>query len=209
MREEIFGPVMTIFVYEDDKLVYKIKISPHSKMINLNNVIKKHYAPIGWIYIYKDNYAIKEIQYTLVARSKDAKLRNKVLYDSPLHYSVKIKFKEYQEKMYMQFFSCITPKLLNTGIKRNLDDNQVDKIEVSDSFYYSKQEILFNEIIIDKNQVDSRLNKSWNDNLFKKSSSYNHTFWESYNILLESEEQKKMINDLEKKASLKEQFKNN
>lgn len=181
---------------EGDRYVYKIKINPNPKMINLNKVLKKDYAPIGWIFIYKDNFAIKEIEYILVAASKNSKLRNHLLYDTPVHYKVNLKYVEHNGKMYLNYFSCNLPK--NLGYIRGLG---------KEDYYYTKQEILFTEIITNQEEINKlTINKKWNNNLFI-SRSYNEDFWENKTILLENKEEKKMILDLEKKLSLKKQFK--
>ena len=64
-------------------------------MVNLNKVLKKDYIPIGWFYIYKDNFAIKELDYSLVAGSKNSKLRNSMIYGTPIHFKINLKYIEY------------------------------------------------------------------------------------------------------------------
>jgi len=185
---------------EGNRYVYKIKITPHPKMMNLNNVLKKNYIPVGWIFIYKDNFAIKEVEYALIASSKGSKLRNKLIFDTKVHYKVNLKYKEYNGKMYLNYFSCSVPKSL--GIIPKVDYNNKDE------YYYTKQEILFTEVVTNKEKVDKIiLNQSWDDNLFAPRS-YNKKFWKNHTILLENREQKKMIKDLEKKVKLKEQYSN-
>jgi len=190
---------------EGDRYVYKIKITPHSKMVDLNSILKKNYVPVGWLFIYKDNYAIKELEYSLIAASKSAKLRNKLIYGTPIHYTVNLKYIEYNNRMYLKYFSCEVPKSINTYFKQTESGDYEVRSE-EDRFYYTKQEVLFTEFITDKEEIELRLQKPWNDDLFTPRP-YHEQFWKNYNILLESKEQHKMIQDLEDKVRLSDQFK--
>ena len=201
-QKHIFS--LDTLLLEGERYIYKIKITPHPKMINLNNVLKKRYVPIGWIYIYKDNFAIKELEYALIAASKGAKLRNKSIYDTPVHYTVNLKYIEYNDKMYLNYFSCNVPKRINIYFKQTKTGEHEIRSE-EDRFYYTKQEILFTEIITDTKVINTLLTESWDDDLFSPRP-YNAEFWKDYNVLLESNEQQKLIQDLEKNIKLKEQF---
>ncbi len=106
-----------------------------------------------------------------------------------VHYKVNLKYIEYDGKMYLNYFSCDVPKSL-----ANLAFLSKNKAE----YYYTKQEILFTEIVTDKKVIDANLQKEWYDNLFSPRP-YNKEFWKNYTILLESKEQQKLIQDLEKK----------
>ena len=190
--------ILDTILSEGDRQVFKIKITPKQKMINLNKVLKKDYIPIGWIYIYKDNFAIKELDYSLIASSESAKLRNSMIYGTPVKYKINLKYIEYNNKMYLNYYSCSVPKNLNMVVNySNSDEN----------FYYTKQEILFTEIII-KNAYIIASSINWNNDLFLPIK-YNEKYWNSKTILLENNEQKKLIKDLEKKVSLENQFRQN
>jgi len=193
---------------DGDRYVYKVKITPHPKMIDLNTVLKKQYAPIGWIYIYKDNYAIKELEYALIAVSKGAKLRNRLIFGSPFHYKVNLKYYDYNGKMYLKYFSCNVPKTINFLAPLNAN-GEYDKENIrkkNDRYYYTKQEILFTEIMTDTKVINTSLTESWDDDFFKMRT-YHSEFWKNYNVLLESEEQQQLIQDLEGKVKLRDQFK--
>ena len=116
-----------------------------------------------------------------------------------------IKFIEIEGKMYPKYLSYLKPVVTNKlktvlgKIKNGIEPN-------SEDFYYSKQEILFTKIITDSLKINKLLAKPWNDNLFSPHP-YHATFWKNYNVLLESETEQKMRQDLEKKVGLKEQFK--
>jgi hypothetical protein len=192
----------------DSRMVYKIKITPNKEMIELNSTLKKHYAPVGWIYIYEDNFAIKELDYSIIAASKDAKLRNKMLFGTNVMSSINLKYFEYNGKMYLKYFSCTIPKMVNVSFKPD-SSGKYDKDSIrskTDQYYYTKQEILFSELIIDSERINSLYNNlNWDDDLFKERP-YNDGFWNNFNILLESKEDLKMRLDLEKKMSLIKQF---
>lgn len=200
-KKHIFS--LDTLLLEGDRYVYKIKITPHSKMVDLNSILKKNYVPVGWLYVYKDNYAIKELEYSLIAASKSAKLRNKLIYGTPIHYTVNLKYIEYNDKMYLNYFSCEVPKSINTYFKQTKTGEYEIRSE-EDRFYYTKQEVLFTKFITNKD--DLALNKKWSDDLFL-TKLYNAGFWKNYNVLLESSEQQKMIQDLEEKVKLRDQFK--
>jgi|GEM_PF-258573 len=196
---------------ENNKVVYKIKVSPSKQMIDLKTdyTYNGGLAPIGWLYVYGDNYAIKEIEYALVASSINQKLRSKLIFDTRVNHKIKIKFIEYKGKMFPKYYSYEAPKNVNFIFKPDTngkyDKNKIRNEE--DRYYYTKQEILFNEIITDKDSINEILqNKSWNSNIFTPKP-YNESFWDNYNILLENQDEKKMRLDLERKVNLKEQFK--
>ena len=67
--------------------------------------------------------------------------------------------------------------------------------------YYTIQEILFTEIIRDPEAVAKALKKEWSSDIFS-SRPYNEDFWENYNVLLESEEEDQLIQDLTRRATL-------
>jgi hypothetical protein len=186
---------------EGNRQVFKIKITPKQNMVNLNKVLKKDYIPIGWFYIYKDNFAIKELDYSLVAGSKNSKLRNSMIYGTPIHFKINLKYIEYNNRMYLNYYSCSVPKSLNMGISDGVTGNS------NENFYLTKQEILFTEIII-KNADSIASSINWNNDLFLPIK-YDEEYWNNNTILLESKEQKKLILDLEKKVSLENQFKQN
>ena len=69
-----------------------------------------------------------------------------------------------------------------------------------EQFYYTVQEILFTEVIQDPAVISEALQKPWSDDIFLQRP-YNNEFWENYNILLESEEEEKLVQDLSKRAT--------
>lgn len=195
----------TILVDNDRKL-YKIKISESTDMIGLNtkNIYNEGYQAKGWMYIYWDNYAIKKIEYELVAASEAQKRRSKSLFDTQINHKLVITYMEYQDKMYPNYIYYETPKLVNTGDRssdRTLKEKKELRKERDEQFYYTVQEILFTEIVQDPDAIAEALEMEWSSDIFTPRP-YNESFWKNYNVLLESEEEEKLIRDLSKRASL-------
>lgn len=194
----------TILVDNERKL-YKIRISKGNSFVGLDTkgIYNEGYEARGWLYIYYDNYAIKKIEYDLVAASKAQKIRSKRLFDTQVNHKLVITYKEYQDKMYPSYIYYETPKLVNIGYrsKEKVSAAEEHRYNKEERFYNSVQEILFSEIILDREDISNRLQDSWDMDIFS-SKPYNKEFWDTYNVLLESEEDEKLIQDLSKRASL-------
>lgn len=195
----------TILV-DNGRKIYKIKIEKGADFVGLNtpNIYNEGFEPKGWIYIYYDNYAIKKVEYELVAASDVQKKRSKSLFDTQTIHKLVMTYKDYDGKMYSNYIYYETPKLVNTG------DRSSDRIKTEaepgfdkdEQYYYTIQEILFSDIIQDPELVKKELRQNdWSADIFS-SKPYNESFWKSYNVLLESKEEEKLIQDLSKRASL-------
>lgn len=195
----------TILV-DDGRKIYKIKIKESREFVGLGTkgIYNEGYNAQGWLYIYYDNYAFKKIEYELVAASSAQKSRSKRLFGTQTNHKLVINYIEYNDRMYPNYIYYETPKLVNVGLKKgkNISQKEVDRFNREERYYKTVQEILFSEIILDKEIVKSELNsKSWDMDIFQ-SKPYNQNFWKSYNVLLESEEDEEMIDDLSQRASL-------
>ncbi|MGZ0016470.1 carboxypeptidase-like regulatory domain-containing protein [Yeosuana sp. AK3] len=182
----------TVFGFGNEK-IYKIKFSKSIK--------KSSKLDIGYLYVQNKNFAITEIKYSvLVGKSHH---RWKATGQNML-YTTNIKFKEYEEKMYPFYISHETFKINNLHSLKNSENHEEVNSVIG---YLTHQEILFSEIITQKQEIVkiTENSKYWNDNIFLKEK-YNSSFWDIYNFILESKEQQKLILDLEKKVSLKKQF---
>ncbi|PKA83651.1 carboxypeptidase-like protein [Ulvibacter sp. MAR_2010_11] len=191
---------------DDGRKLYKIKITKGKDYIGLNtkNIYNDGYNANGWLYIYWDNYAFKKIEYELVAASPAQKSRSKSLFDTQVNHKLIITYIEYDGKMYPNYFYYETPKLVNVGDRSSDKDKKEESELRSDreqQFYYTVQEILFTEIIRDQELIDLELKKDWSEDIFLVRP-YNKEFWKKYNVLLESEEEEKLIHDLSQRASL-------
>ena len=194
----------TILV-ENDRKIYKIQISKSFEHINLETkgIYNDGFEPKGWMYIYWDTYAIKRIEYELHAASKAQRSRSKTLFDTYLNHKLIINYKEYQDKMYLNYVYYETPKLVNVGVAEDDPRTEIDESAVNkeERYYYTIQEILFTEIITDKDVVNEAISKTWDADMFSPKP-YDKTFWKNYNTLLESEEEEKLIQDLTQRYSL-------
>lgn len=188
---------------DDGRKLYKIKISESTNFVNLETpgIFNDGYIANGWMYIYWDNYAIKKIEYELIAASDAQKSRSKTLFDTKVNHKLVMTYKEYEDKMYPNYIYYETPKLVTVGQKPT-DVTSKDVIYDKDErFYYTIQELLFTEIITDTEIINQALQQPWDADIFSPKP-YNKTFWRNYNTLLESEEDEKLIQDLTKRSSL-------
>ena len=212
MAEALFGEKMlnnhqfdldTILVDEGRK-IYKIKISKSYEFIGLNteNIYNEGYEASGWIYIYWDNYAIKKIEYELVAASNAQKSRSKSLFNTLVNHKLIMTYMEFEDKMYPSYIYYESPKLVNIGDRSSEKEKRSELGEEKDEqFYFTIQEILFTEVIQDPDIINQRLQNVWSEDIFSPKP-YNSEFWKNYNVLLESEEEGKLIHDLTKQATL-------
>ena len=194
----------TILV-DNDRKIYKIEIKKGFDFVGLNTkgIYNEGFESKGWIYIYWDTFAIKKIEYDLIASSDKQKGRSKSLLGTINNHKLIISYMEYDGKMYPNYY-YETPKLVNVGDRStdNLYKTAEEKKKLKEEqFYYSVQEILFTEIIQDTTEIEKALQKPWSDDIFIQRP-YNKEFWENYNVLLESEEEEKLVQDLSKKATL-------
>ncbi|MBT0608976.1 carboxypeptidase-like regulatory domain-containing protein [Aequorivita echinoideorum] len=195
----------TILV-EDGRKLYKIKISRSKDFIGLGteNIYNEGYEAQGWIYIYWDNYAIKKVEYELVAASDAQKKRSKSLFGTQLNHKLILSYKDFDGKMYPSYIFYETPKLVNVGDRSSdAERNAAETGSTRDEqFYTTTQEILFTEIIREPEMVSEALNQeNWDSDIFLVRP-YNAKFWKNYNVLLESREEEKLIQDLSKRATL-------
>ncbi|NNK81646.1 MAG: carboxypeptidase-like regulatory domain-containing protein [Flavobacteriaceae bacterium] len=194
----------TILVDNERKL-YKIKISESEEYVGLNTkgIYNEGYTADGWLYIYYDNYAIKKVEYNLSAASSAQKSRSKTLFGTQTNHKLILTYMEYEDKMYPNYIYYETPKLVNVGLKTDekVTKEEEERYNKEERYYYTVQEILFTEIILDKDVVKQASELKWDSDIFA-SKPYNKTFWNNYNVLLESEEDEKLIQDLTKRAIL-------
>lgn len=192
----------TVLVDNERKL-YKIRIKKGNDFVGLDTkgVFNEGYEARGWIYIYWDNYAFKKIEYELVASSAAQKTRSKSLFDTQINHKLVITYKEYKERMYPNYIYYETPKLVNVGRPKKRLTLEETLSESDKRYYYTIQEILFSEIILDKEEIDKARKTKWDMDIFSPKT-YNKEFWKNYNILLESEEEQELIQDLSRKATL-------
>lgn len=191
---------------ENGRKIYKIKISKGEDFVGLNTpgIYNEGFAPKGWVYIYYDNYAFKKLEYELIADSDVQKRRSKDLFDTQVLHKLIITYRDYEDKMYPNYVYYETPKLVNTG-DRSSEREKTESapgFDKGEQFYFTVQEILFTDLIQDSEEINEELkDKVWSADIFSPKP-YNSDFWKNYNVLLESEEEGKLIYDLSKRATL-------
>ena len=194
----------TILV-DNDRKIYKIKIAESTDFVGLDTkgIYNEGFTANGWLYIYYDNYAIKKLEYELVAASDAQKSRSKRLFDTQVNHKLVISYMEYENKMYPNYIYYETPKLVNVGLKAKgkVTKEEKERYNKEERYYFTIQEILFSEVILDKEKVKQRLQQPWDIDIFSPKP-YNKEFWKNYNILLESEEDEQLIEDLSQRATL-------
>ncbi|WP_411767712.1 carboxypeptidase-like regulatory domain-containing protein [Winogradskyella sp. A3E31] len=194
----------TILV-DNDRKIYKIKISESSDFVGLDTkgIYNEGFNANGWLYIYYDNYAIKKVEYELVAASEVQKERSKRLLGTQINHKLVINYMEYNDKMYPNYIYYETPKLVNVALKAKgkITDAEKDRYNKEERYYTTVQEILFTEVILDEAVIEQELQSEWDMDIFSPKP-YNKDFWKNYNVLLESEEEEKLIQDLTKRATL-------
>lgn len=191
---------------DNEREIYKIKIANGEDYIGLGTkgIYNEGFHANGWIYIYWDNYAIKKIEYELIAASETQKRRTKDLFGTNINHKLVLSYVDIDGKMYPKYIYYETPKLVNVGLKDINKDNLEDKERYNkeERYYYTVQEVLFTEIILDKLIIQEALqDNTWDSDIFKPKP-YNKEFWENYNTLLESEEDEKLIKDLTRRSKL-------
>lgn len=192
---------------DNEREIYKIKINKGKEFIGLDTegIYNEGFEANGWIYIYYDNYAIKQIEYELVAASKAQKSRSNTLFGTNVNHKLVISYADIEGKMYPKYFYYETPKLVNVGFKnssRDTKEEEKKRYYKEERYYYTVQEVLFSEVILEEEKVQEELvNSKWDSDIFLPRP-YNKAFWRSYNTLLESEEDEKLIQDLTKRSRL-------
>ena len=189
---------------DDGKKVYKIEISESSEFVGLgtSHAYNEGFEAKGWLYIDWDSFAIKKIEYELVAASEIQQRRSKSLFDTLVNHRLTMTYREYDDKMYPSYIYYETPKLVNIGNRSSDRREEEDTPEArEEQFYYTVQEILFTEVINDSSTVENALHSGWSEDIFANRP-YNAEFWRNYNVLLESKEEEQLIQDLTRRATL-------
>jgi hypothetical protein len=185
----------TIINYQDQYL-YKIKFSASTNKKSASTLL------LGWLFVRSNDFAIVEMQYSVLL-SKNHHYRK--VTGVKTAFNTILKFRLYNGKMYPYYISHKDTKINNLTALFHTSKLQKEE-DKQKKITYTYDEFIFTEIITDKEEIQLLLQKPWNDDLFSPLP-YHKQFWKNYNVLLESNEQQKMIQDLEKKVKLKEQFK--
>jgi len=172
--------------------IYKIKILPHKPLAKLNKHYGKGRIPTGWIYIRAKDYAIIELEYVLLY-SKKAQICTDV-FGSKIASHFKVKYREINHKMYPVYLKLKTTKSHN--LNSNINSYAHNKPINPEDQYFQIQEVFFNEIITDQQVIANTDRTNWNNNLFSPRP-YHKEFWDKFNSILETKEQKELREKLE------------
>ena len=183
----------TILFSNSDK-IFKIKISPSNPPAKLNKQLDSKRLPVGWLYVRDNDFAIMQFDYMLLRKNAQDLISR--IKGSRLSSFFSIRFTEYESKMYPQYISLKTPKVLN--LNNILTDLAQKENAEPDDLYFLEQEITISKTITDSQQVQKQSNNrnKWDDNLFTKRK-FNPEFWQTYNTTTETEKEKKQRIELE------------
>lgn len=109
-----------------------------------------------------------------------------------------IDFREYNQKMYLNF--------LSVDSKINWYDATTGELKFETELY---QQLLVNNINPDPEERIGTTEKMRSYGLQHQDFAYNKKFWNNYNVIKESPLDRKIIEDLEKEGSLEKQFEKN
>jgi hypothetical protein len=186
---------------EDGRKLYKLAISEGDDFVGLDTktIFNEGFHPQGWVYIYWDTYAFKRIEYQLVAASQAQRRRSKSLFDTLVNHKLVLTYRDFEGAMYPSYLYYETPKLVQVGDRSS--DAPKGTANRDEQFYYTVQEVLFTEVVRDPEKIQEALEQDWSADIFVQRP-YNEAFWKTYNVLLESREEEKLIGDLTRRAAL-------
>jgi hypothetical protein len=196
----------TISEYDGD-LVYLIKILPSNKSKKYQDESRNLVLPVGKIAIRTRDFAILKMEYSYILNPKkrgtpDYNFWLKSLGTGIVFTSIAV-YKDYQGKMYLSYLKKNEKDPLAFSlIKKKLSNYQ-------EEYYFLTRELLITDIILDSKKVEGHIEKISDNSgksLYTNNHIYNEEFWDNYNILKETPIDKKLREDLEKKVSLDEQF---
>ncbi|MEO1049661.1 MAG: carboxypeptidase-like regulatory domain-containing protein [Bacteroidota bacterium] len=171
----------------NDKLVYVI-----------NGIADNSYWPETY-YIESESYAFVKIEEVYDIKADNAKVweftnKGQKVAAKFTDRKLIMDFRKYQDRYYLSSFT------FNAAHVYVVDGEP-------DTHFRIKQDILINDIEIERpskvaRNEATRLNRTLQDNKY----TFDEAFWESYNMVQETPLEKRLIDDLQKEAALKEQF---
>lgn len=190
----------TISSFNND-LIYVIKILPSSN--SKAYLPPKHmFIPVGKIFIKAKDFSIIEIQYNYILNPKK---RNSIDYQiykdihgSGLIFQINAIYNSTQGYSYLSYLKTKFYYPISRD-ERKAREKESDRV-----FDLIEREFLVNEVITSSDESYSSLMEGeWDEELYKKRP-YNESFWKDYNIILETDEQKKFREQLEKNLPFNE-----
>lgn len=173
--------------------VYNITISTPIKSFKRYG---RDFVNYGRIKIRARDYAILEFELTEIVSDEVYKNFSKEVYGTKIKFYLKLKFIDFNGKMYMNYLYFKTPKINRLG-------DVFRKSKETDIHYFVEEEIMFTEFLTNRNEVLEKLNQTWDNKLFGSDKKYNKDFWTNHNFIPNTPEQEKMIKKLEKEIDKK------
>ena len=195
----------TITTY-DNRLVYVIKILPTKKSTTIGS---KFYIPIGRLYIAGDDFSILEFQYSYILNPKKinsiaGKMHQIDIQGNVLFRDI-IKYKEINGKLCLSYLMREQGDRLFMAGLEGLKRGKSNFTEESGHFRI-KRELVVNKFVKTGKLLGQDYLQPNYSSLFPDSYVYNKEFWDGYNILLNSDEEKKLLKDLGNGVPLEQQF---
>ncbi len=153
------------------------------------------------MYIDFDTYAILRVEYEFSGNGEFGspnKKRNKSINSKYRKVNQTIDFKEYNGKMYVKYMTMYTQNIW-------YDEKSSEPKTRTELF----QELLVNAVEPNTKKRIKPTKRMKKYGLQYQDQPYNRTFWENYNSIKETPLDKQIVKDLEKEATLDEQFENN
>jgi hypothetical protein len=149
------------------------------------------------IFIDKEDFSIVHLEYETGA-SEETISKKKNLFSKFAGMKKSIDFKRYDGKMYLNYMT-ITSRINWYDIKSN-------ELKFETELY---QQLLINQVHPRTKKEIGSTEKMRSYGLQYQDLPYNKTFWDNYNVIKETPLDRKIIEDLEKKAPLEKQFEQN
>jgi hypothetical protein len=180
----------TILDWEGEA-IYKIKMLPNPKDLKSSSLIH-----LGYMLISAKDFALYELRYGWFPNPK---MEQKAFFANHFKSNFTLKYRKHKGKLYPSYYKYFHHDL--TGFT-SIDS--YEKFKQTPPPHIVK-ELLFTEIIEEPNRIREMLPQKWNNKLYIPTD-YHPQFWENYTILLETEDEAKLREDLEKEIDLKQQF---
>jgi|APTNR8051073442_1049403.scaffolds.fasta_scaffold04971_7 hypothetical protein len=197
----------TISSYNEDE-VYVVKILPSSKSEEYFANPRSLIIPVGKVYIRTSDFAILQLDYNYILNpkkkgSEDYNLRLRTT-GSGIAFSISIMYSEHNGKLHLSSIRTFEPDPIAYG-------GQSQKRKESGytrGYFFLERNFIVTEVITDKPEISKLLGANkWNEDIYTQAGKYNSQFWKKNSVLKETAKEEKLINDLQKKAKLDEQFK--
>lgn len=167
--------------------MYKLKILPTAKWLK-----KGYYLNLGYLLISSKDFSLHELKIAHLINSIYTSKKN-----TAISYCKILKYKKHNGKLYPYYYKSFGSDFAGYS-SYEIEKKRKKKPKLI-------KELLFTEIITQKDQINQLLPTQWNDKLYEPTK-YHPEFWENYTILLETKDEAKLRKDLEAEVSMQEQY---